>query len=95
MKEVPIPHGIPQHYLVGDALPAVPPKLVERIESRAFIEMSDLSPEHLRQADLEDDPKSKSRHCPVSSITQWLQCFAVYTAVITRKQPSQVVDLMG
>ena len=32
---------------------------------------------------------------PVFSITQWLQRFAVYTAVVTRKQPSRVVDLMG
>ena len=83
------------HYFVGDVLPAVPPKLVERIESGAFIEMSDLLPEHLGQAPLEEDPKAKSKHRPVSSITQWLQCFAVYTAVIARKQPSRVVDLMG
>ena len=57
--------------------------------------MSDLSPEHLGQVALEDDPKSKSRYRPVSNITQWLQCFAVYTAVITRKHLSWVVDLMG
>ena len=57
--------------------------------------MSDLLPEHLGQAPLEEDPKAKSKHRLISSITQWLQCFAVYTAVIARKQPSRVVDLMG
>ena len=44
------------HYFVGDAPPAVPPKLVERIKSKAFIEMSDLSPERFGQVALEDDP---------------------------------------
>ena len=44
--------------------------------------MSDLLSEHLGQAALEKDSKSKSSHHPVSTITQWLQCFAVYTAVI-------------
>ena len=91
-----LPHNDdPIHYFVGAALPAVPPKLVERIESGAFVEMSDLLPEHLGQAALEEDSKSKSRHHPVSTITQWLQCFAVYTAVIARKHPGRVIDLMG
>ena len=87
--------GIPTHYFVGAALPAIPAKLVEKIESGAFIELSDLLPEHLGHAEPDEDSKSKSKHRPTSSITQWLQCFAAYTAVISKKQPYQVMDLMG
>ena len=57
--------------------------------------MSDLLSEHLRQVALEEESKLKSRHHPVSTITQWLQCFAVYTAMITRKHTGRVIDLIG
>ena len=57
--------------------------------------MSDLLPEHLGHAEPDEDPKSKSKHQPMSSVTQWLQCFAVYTAVISKKQPYWMMDLMG
>ena len=87
--------GTPTHYFVGTALSAIPTKLVEKIESGAFIELSDLLPEHLGHAEPDEDSKSKSKHRPVSSITQWLHCFAVSTAVISKKQPNQVMDLMG
>ena len=83
------------HYFVGAALPAIPTKIIEKIESGAFIELSDLLPEHLGHTEPDEDPKSKSKHRPVTSITQWLQCFAVYTAVISKKQPHRVMDLMG
>ena len=65
--------GTPTHYFVGAALPAIPAKLVEKIESGAFIELCDLLPEHLGHAEPDEDPKSKSKHRPTSSITQWLQ----------------------
>ena len=52
------------HYFVGDVLPAVPPELVERIESGAFIEMSDLLPEHLGQAPLRRIPKPSLNIAP-------------------------------
>ena len=83
------------HYFVGAALPAIPTKIIEKIESGAFTKLSDLLLEHLGHAEPDEDPKSKSKHRPVTSITQWLQCFAVYTAVISKKQPHRVMDLMG
>ena len=53
------PDNCSTHYFVGDALPAAPPKLVERIEPGAFIEMRGLSPEHLGQVSLEEIPKPR------------------------------------
>ena len=61
--------------------------MIEKIGSKAFIKLSDV-PEHLGHAELDEDSKSKSKHRPVSSITQWLQCFAVYTAVISKATTS-------
>ena len=38
---------------------------------------------------------SKSKQRPVTNISEWLQAFAVYVSVISRKQPQRVPDLMG
>ena len=31
----------------------------------------------------------------VSDIVEWLQCFGIYIAIISRKQPARVIDLLG
>ena len=43
----------------------------------------------------EDTTGSKSKHRPISNIAEWLQVFAMYVFIISRKQPQQVPDLMG
>ena len=76
----------------GSTIPPVPPSLVQKIEAGAFIEFEDLVPSHLG---FEETVGSKSKQCPVTSIAEWLQAFAVYVSVIARKQPQCVPDLMG
>ena len=31
----------------------------------------------------------------MTNILEWIQCFSVYIAVITRKQPDRIQDLLG
>ena len=76
----------------GAAIPLIPPNLVEKIESGAFVEMGDLLPSCLG---LDDAAKSTQKHCLITNIMEWLQSFAVYVTVIARKQPQRVPDLMG
>ena len=78
--------------LTGAAIPPVPPGLVEKIESGVFVDMGDLVPHRLG---LEEITKSKQKRQAISSISEWLQAFAVYVAVISKKQPDRVPDLMG
>ena len=76
----------------GSSIPPVPPSLVQKIESGAFIELGDLVPNHLG---FEETVGSKSKQQPITNISEWLQAFAVYVSVIARKQPQRVPDLMG
>ena len=54
--------------------------------------MGDLVPNHLN---FEDSTGSKSKQRPISNIAEWLQAFAIYVSIISRKQPQRVPDLMG
>ena len=65
----------------GTALPPVPTSLVEKVKPGAFIEMGDLLPTHLG---LDDTARSKLRRS-VTNISEWLQAFAVYVSVISKK----------
>ena len=83
----------PQSSFLGAALPPIPQKLVKKIESGKFIELGDLLAGNLSHS--QEDPKQKSRHHRVSNVTEWLQGFAAYVAVLSKKQPHRIPDLMG
>ena len=59
--------------------------------------MSELLPESLGQITSEDNQSAltKPRRRVVSDIVEWLQCFGTYIAIISRKQPTRVIDLLG
>jgi len=54
--------------------------------------MADLVPSHLG---FEEIKGSKPRQRSVTNISEWLQAFAVYVSVISKKQPQHVPYLMG
>ena len=71
-------------------------KLIKRIERGNFIEMAELLPESLGHITDEDQPAvPKFKRRPVSDIVEWLQCFGAYIAIVSRKQPTRVIDLLG
>ena len=84
---------------MGAGLPPVPARLVTRIEAGEFIDMAELSPDKLglTKSTLNDDQakSSKPRRRTVTSILEWTQCFATYMAVICRKQPERMPDMLG
>lgn len=83
---------------IGEGLPPVPQKLVDRIQKGEFIEMCELLPEFWiapregEEASGLKLAKSKGRK-HTQDICVWLQCFAVYVAVVSR-WPKQVPELM-
>ena len=88
----PTTHLVASALTSGSSIPPVPPNLVQKIESGEFIELGYLVPNHLG---FEETVGSKSKQCPITNISEWLQVFAVYVSVIARKQPQRVPDLMG
>ena len=54
--------------------------------------MGDLVPTNLS---FEETTGTKSKHRSITNISEWLQAFAVYVSVVSKKQPERIPDLMG
>ena len=82
---------------LGGGLPPIPGKLARRIEEGHFIEMAELLPECLSTQCEGDDQSNatKSKRKTITTILEWMQCFGIYTAIISHKEPHRVVDLLG
>jgi len=70
--------------LLGAGLPPILAKLVSRIEAGQFIHMAELLPERLDPTrtlftDKPEPVKSNRRRKTVTSILEWIQCFACNT----------------
>ena len=86
----------PNLVCLGGGLPPVSGKLAKKIEERHYIAMAELFPEHLTSTSKSDDQSKPTRSKrKISNILESVQCFNIYIAVITCKQPNKVVDLLG
>ncbi len=83
---------------MGEGLPPVPARLVDRIRRWEYIEMYELLPELLA------DHKGEGASCKLSrargrkqvqEIAVWLQCFAVFVGVVANYEPEVVPGLMA
>ena len=84
--------------LISNGLPPIPSRLMKRVEDGLFVEMAELLPSHLDSADLninEGQVASCKRLPTVTDIIDWIQCFAVYMAIISRHKPKRIADLLG
>lgn len=92
-----LPNEPPAPVHLGGGLPPIPSKLVKKIEEGHFIELAELLPERLSSYWENDDQNksTKSKHKTVTSILEWMQCFGIYIAIISRKEPHRVVDLLA
>ena len=70
--------------------------LVQHIQARSLVEMAELAIDHLRGPLQEDGSRVKgSRRRTLTSVLEWVQCFANYTSVIAQSHPTQISDMMG
>ena len=84
--------------LISNGLPPIPSRLMKRVEDGLFVEMAELLPSHLDSADLnvnEGQVTSCKQLPTVTDIIDWIQCFAVYMAIISRHKPKRIADLLG
>ena len=80
----------------GAGLPPLPQKLIERIKEGEFIDMSELTIDHLSLSPINDTSKpSHSKRRLVTSIIEWTQCFTNYIAILAQAQPERISDLLG
>jgi len=86
--------------LLGAGLPPIPAKIVSRIEAGEFIEMAVLLPERLDPTRTlfinEPEPsKTHKRRKTVTNIIEWTKCFAIYTAILCKKYPEKLPDMLS
>lgn len=89
----------------GEGLPALPKKYVEKILAGEFIDFADLPPAKgkvksipatadgqivvVQAADLMERRKL------IPDLATWIQCFGIYAAVITTKEPERMKNLLA
>jgi len=59
--------------------------------------MSELLPEHLGNSandTLDRGSSTKLKHCLVTNILGWIQCFGIYMTVLARKQPMRIPNVI-
>jgi len=84
--------------LISGGLPPVSAKLVKRIQGGSFVEMAELLPETLSSLEYgtyEEPAGQKRKHPEVFNIVDWVQCFGIYIAIISHKEPNRIPDLIG
>ena len=95
----------PCPFSVGSGLPTIPRKTAEKIWAGEYIDFSDLPPARGKAKSL---PSAMEGHIIVvqaadlalsrkliPDMATWIQCFALYAAVITVKEPGRAGDLFA
>ena len=91
---------------VGDGLPTVPKKLYDRTLQWEFIDLSELRPVGPLESIKKDQETqsyiigpgfkvAKVRNKQNEDISTWLQCFSAYMAVLAKKYPETIGDMMA
>ena len=87
---------------IGAGLPPVPRKLVTRIQAGEFVDMAELLPDCMGitstpsfLSDKDEKQPFKTKRRQVTNITEWVQCYSIYVAVLTSKYTDKIQDLMG
>ena len=85
---------------VGPSSPPIPIKMAQKIWRNEFIELHDLLPARLgipepTLLDVLTKPDSVKPRKEISTIQQWALCFNTYMAVLTRRQPERIRDLLA
>ena len=87
------------HVTIGAGHPPVTSKLVAKIEAGEFVDMAELLLHRwgVTKSLTGNEPSRapKPRQCTVITILEWVQCFSIYLAVIVKKQPQRIPDLLA
>ena len=91
--------GVVQKFQLGETLPVVSARMVRHILKGDFVDMAELSEEHLefelrRSAEGEDTkPLPPHKLCPVPDILTWVRSFCHFAGIVVQTHPDKAVDL--
>ena len=91
---------------VVDGLPSIPRKTYDKILRWEFVDMAELqSVGVLVKLSLEPDPHwfiilpglevAQARKKPIQDLLTWIQCFNIYIAVVAKKHPDMVPEMLA
>ena len=96
--------AVARPFILSEGLPPVPHKLLSRIQRGEYVDMAELLRDNLEaQRRSSSQPAScsstgsnpsRSRR-EISDLLSWVQCFGIYIAVVTSKQPERMRQLMA
>ena len=90
------PRGTTDSVTFSAGFPPVPSKLVKRIQDGEYVDLAELTIDCLSMPGLFDASRSTQiRKRPITSITEWTQCFNNYTSIRGRTQPEKIHDFLG
>ena len=93
-----------ERVVVGPGLPTVPKALLEKIQRWEYVDMADLLPAQNSHDAFANSPARfplfsmefvRPKRRQISSVVEWVQAFTVYTAAITQKHPSAIIELLA
>ena len=92
-------------FTVGTGLPAVPKRTAEKIWAGKYVDFSELPPAKGRAKSFPSSIEGQIIVVQAADLAQsrklipdmgtWIQCFAVYLAVVTAKEPERAADLLA
>ena len=86
-----------QPFYIGGGLPPIPEKLVRHIQDGRYINIAELLQDNLEVSNLTDNQNTttKCKQQDITEIMDWIQCFSIYIAVVSRTKPDHVADLIA
>lgn len=86
-------------FILSEALPVIPAKLVKRILKGEFVDMADLLKDNMeaerRRALVEGESNQILGRREVPDILSWLHCFSLYAAVVGSRYPEKSRELLA
>ena len=85
-------------FILGEALPVVPAKLVKRIRRGEYVDMAELLKDNIeaerrRLASVEEGGSSRGVRREVPNLWSWLQCYSLFAAILCNKYPEKAREL--
>ena len=96
-----------QPFLVqlGPGLPALPRKMVAKIEAGEYVDFNELPPAKCKNRPLTHPSEGQvvvvqaadlvNARRLIAELATWIQCFSIYMVVVTRKRPERLAEMVA
>ncbi len=85
-------------FLLSEALPAVPARLVKKILKGEYVDMAELLRDNVeaeRRKGTGEGESSQPRRREIPDILSWVQCFSAYAAIVGTQYPGKWKELLA